>query len=80
MSWRKLFIVTCALTLMACASSPQRSTVPTPIQASLRQPCQIPGPPTDGTGAAMLRWSKTMALALRECADRHNKLVQALEE
>ena len=62
--------------LMACAASPPRSEPP-PIPASLRQPCRVPPPPADGSRATARRWAEDIALALRECADRHLELARA---
>lgn len=64
--------------LMACAASPPRSDPPV-IPANLRQPCRVPLPPADGSRATARRWAEDAALAIRECADRHRELVQALQ-
>jgi hypothetical protein len=50
---------------------------PTPLQASLRQPC-LPLPElTDGTAAGVLAWITEAAKAYGVCASRHLETVQA---
>lgn len=73
---RRLFIVLSASTLTACASSPVQSTRPQ-VPASLLQPCPSLTPPTEGTGAALLRTMVEWASLYRECADRHAALAEA---
>ena len=68
-----------ALTMTACAawrapSPPQTPTIP----PSLRQPCFVLAAPADGTRATTRRWMQEAAAALRECADRHRQLAEAL--
>lgn len=70
-----------ALTMTACAawrepSLPQTLTIP----PSLRQPCNAPSPPADGSRATTRRWMEEAAAALRECADRHSRLVESLPQ
>lgn len=62
--------------LTACASSPTLSEAPV-LQASLRQPCPDLLPPSDGTKAAMLRWSVDVVRAYRECQSKHRRTVEA---
>ena len=77
MSWSRLCIVMCALTLTGCGSL-SKPLEPPPIPASLRQPCPPLQPPADGTGAMILRTLVEWAGQYRECADRHQQLAQAV--
>lgn len=77
MSWKNLCTaIVSASTLTACANLPAPSAVPIP--PNLRAPCERPTMPQDGSAAAVLRWAVQTATALRECADRHAALVEAI--
>jgi hypothetical protein len=61
---------------MGCASSPPMSTPPT-LAANLRQPCPPLQTPGDGTKAAMLLWGRAVIKQYADCAERHDRTVQA---
>jgi hypothetical protein len=56
----------------------QPQPAPPVLPASLRQPCPPLTPPPDGTGAAVLRTMVEWAGLYRECADRHQRAVEAV--
>lgn len=73
-----LCTATAASMTMGCASSvtvSQNAEVP----ANLRQPCQQLPDPADGTGAALLRWAIEVVGLYNDCADRHDKTVEAIK-
>ena len=65
-----------AFLLTGCASL-QTPSAPPLVPASLREPCPQLQPPTDGSGATLLRTFVEWATAYRECASRHQALVEA---
>ena len=76
-SSRALFIAMCAWTLTACSSyAPPFPPVRPP--AVLLQPCPPLSQPSDGTGAALLRWGVDTAGAYNDCAARHRALAMAV--
>mgnify|MGYP007026540271 CR=1 FL=1 len=75
---QRALMLACAWMMTACASSAPPSAPPLP-PASLRQPCPALSPPADGLRATMLRWSIQTARDYRECASRHQRLVDAIE-
>lgn len=76
-SWRALFTAMCALTTTACSSyAPPSPPVHPP--AVLLRACPPIAPPTDGTGAAVLRWSVDLAGMYNDCAARHRALARAV--
>ncbi len=70
-------VIVCAWLMTACASPPVLSTPPTPLQASLREPCPPLNQLTDGSAASVLRWIEQTAKAYGVCASRHLETVQA---
>lgn len=75
---RRIGTLASALMLMGCAALPPPLD-PAPIPASLRQLCRVPAAPADASRATAKRWAVEMALALRECRDRHAELVNAVD-
>ena len=76
--WSKCLCTVASVWMLAGCSSLRVPSEPTPIPASLRQPCPPLQPPADGTGAAVLRTLVEWAGQYRECADRHRQLAGAL--
>ncbi len=69
-------VLSSALMTMGCTSLPLQSE-PTPLQASLREPCADLSPPTGGSRAQILKWSVETARLYRECQSRHRRTVEA---
>ena len=73
---KSLCTAICALTMTACASSPPTSP-PVPLAANLRQPCP-PLPSLDQPdGKSVLLWIRKAVGLYNECADRHDRTVEA---
>jgi len=78
---RSLCLLTVALMIFGCASSPTPLVLPSkppPLDSALAAPCVVPDAPALADYDVWLAWVAGPVLgALGDCAARHRKTVQA---
>lgn len=73
----RILSILVAFGVIGCASSPP-TLPPEPLQASLRQPCPILPDLTQPDSRSVFLWSRSLIRAYNECADLHDRTVQAV--
>lgn len=75
--WSALCTAIAVSMTTGCASSVTVSPS-AQVPANLRQPCPRLPSPSDGTGAALLTWVLQVIDQYNDCADRHDRTIEAI--